>query len=75
MGIRDMRELFLELAKKQGMTILISSHILSEIEYIADTIGVIAKGKIIKEDKLSALKLQFTGGLENYFLDIMNGGK
>ncbi|EJO5346680.1 ATP-binding cassette domain-containing protein [Clostridium botulinum] len=75
MGIRDMRELFLELAKKHGMTILISSHILSEIEHIADTIGVIAKGKIIKEEKLSSLKLQFTGGLENYFLDIMNGGK
>ncbi len=49
------------------MTILISSHILSEIEHFADTIGVIAKGKIIKEDKLSSLKLQLTGGLENYF--------
>ncbi|MBO0994409.1 ABC transporter ATP-binding protein [Bacillus sp. SD088] len=39
MGIREMRELFLELVKKHHMTILISSHILSEIENIADTIS------------------------------------
>ncbi|MEJ8555094.1 ABC transporter ATP-binding protein [Tepidibacter sp. Z1-5] len=75
MGIRDMRELFLELAKTHNTTILISSHILSEIEHIADTIGVINNGKIIKEDTLSSLKTQFTDGLENYFLDLMNGGK
>ncbi|MBC2398809.1 MULTISPECIES: ABC transporter ATP-binding protein [Clostridium] len=75
MGIRDMRELFLKLAKTHNMTILISSHILSEIEHIADTIGVINNGKIVKEAALSSLKTQFTHGLENYFLDVMNGGK
>ncbi|CAH2213870.1 ABC transporter ATP-binding protein [Tepidibacter aestuarii] len=75
MGIRDMREFFLELAKTHNMTILISSHILSEIEHIADTIGVINNGKIMKEHTLSSLKTQFTDGLENYFLDVMNGGK
>jgi ABC-2 type transport system ATP-binding protein len=75
MGIREMRELFIKLKKEQGMTILISSHILSEIEHIADTIGVIVSGSIVEEVALSAVKEQYSNGLEEYFLNIMNGGK
>ena len=48
-GIRQMRELFLSLVKDQDMTILISSHILSEIEHIADKVGVLVNGHIAKE--------------------------
>lgn len=75
MGIRDMRELFLDLVKNHNMTILISSHILSEIEHIADTIGVIVDGQIIEEVSLSSIKDQFPNGLEDYFFDLMSGGK
>lgn len=48
-GIRQMRELFLSLVKDQDMTILISSHILSEIEHIADKVGVLVNGHIAKK--------------------------
>ncbi|WFR58508.1 ABC transporter ATP-binding protein [Anaerocolumna sp. AGMB13025] len=49
MGIKEMRELFLKIKKQYNTTILISSHIITEIEQIADMIGVINNGKIIKE--------------------------
>lgn len=48
-GIREMRELFLKLVQEEGITILLSSHILSEIEQIADRIGVISDGALIEE--------------------------
>lgn len=48
-GIKEIRDLFRMLCKEYGITILISSHILSEIEQIADTIGVINNGRLIKE--------------------------
>ncbi|MBP0726875.1 ATP-binding cassette domain-containing protein [Bacillus sp. RG28] len=73
MGIREMRELFLDLVKNENMTILISSHILSEIEHIADTIGVIVNGTVIREVSLTEVKAECPTGLEDYFLDIMTG--
>ncbi len=74
MGIREMRDLFLDL-KAKGMTILISSHILGEIEHIADTVGVVAGGTVVKEVPLSEIKERYQGGLEDYFFEIMAGGK
>jgi len=56
------------------MTIFISSHILSEIEHIADTIGVIVNGIVVEEVALSAVKEQFPNGLEDYFFNVMSGG-
>ena len=48
-GIRDMRRLFVRLNREWGTTIFISSHLLSEVEHIADRIGVIAGGRLLKE--------------------------
>lgn len=47
-GIIEMREMFKELSNN-GVTIFISSHILSELEKLATKIGIIHKGKLIKE--------------------------
>ena len=70
-----MRDLFLYLAKTEGMTLLISSHILTEIEHIADTIGVIVNGTIVREVSMDKVKVEYPSGLEEYFMDIMIGRK
>ena len=66
-GVQEIRDILRYLSKEKGMTIFISSHILSEIAHIADTIGVIKKGRII--DQVSMKKLnQENVDLESYFL-------
>lgn len=55
-GIRETRDLLKLLCREYGMTILMSSHILGEIEQIADTIGIISKGKLIKEVSMNEIK-------------------
>ncbi len=54
-GIYETRNYLLQLCKEKGTTILISSHILNEIEQIADVIGVIEKGKLLEETNLQKL--------------------
>ena len=73
MGIREMRDFFIALVKEQNMTLLISSHILTEIEHIADTIGIIKDGTIVREVSMAELKSESPSGLEDYFMDIMTG--
>jgi len=52
-GIRDMRQLLKTLSVEHGKTILLSSHILSEIEQIVDFIGILKDGTIIVEEPIS----------------------
>lgn len=54
-GIQDMGKLFKNLVNEYDMTIFISSHILSEIEHIADIIGIIDKGKLVEEISMDNL--------------------
>ncbi len=48
-GMKQIRDLFRMLCTEYGMTFMISSHLLSEIESIADTVGVIHHGRIVNE--------------------------
>lgn len=48
-AIREVRELFLKLAKQRGITFIISSHLLNEIEQVANRIGIIHKGNLLEE--------------------------
>lgn len=54
-GIYETRKYLLQLCKENGTTIFISSHVLNEIEQLADVIGVINKGKLLKETTLQEL--------------------
>jgi ABC-type multidrug transport system ATPase subunit len=54
-GIADMRNLILYLSKEMGKTIVVSSHLLSEIEIIANRILIINKGKKVVEGNAAAL--------------------
>ncbi|MBB4826653.1 ABC-2 type transport system ATP-binding protein [Sporosarcina luteola] len=63
-GIKEIRNLFQMLTKQYGITLLISSHILGEIEQLADTIGIINKGQLIKEISMDDIREQNTEYIE-----------
>jgi ABC-type multidrug transport system ATPase subunit len=54
-GMADMRALIVDLARG-GQTVLLSSHLLAEVEEICDRVGVIAGGKLLIESTVSALR-------------------
>ena len=68
-GIADLRDLILELNQKEGITILISSHILSELEKVATVFGFISHGKIIEELSVQELQDKCRKSLEMKFAD------
>lgn len=51
-GMKQIRELLKTLCSEYGITIMISSHILSEIESIADTVGIIDHGRMMREVRI-----------------------
>ncbi|MBS2968191.1 ABC transporter ATP-binding protein [Metabacillus sp. KIGAM252] len=55
MGIREMREFIRFLAEKEGLTVLVSSHLLSEIQLMCDRVAIMSKGKVLRIDTVSAL--------------------
>lgn len=55
-GIHEMRELIKSLPRQFGMTVMVSSHLLSEIEQTADHIGIISSGQLIFQDTLHILR-------------------
>lgn len=54
-GIQEMRELICSLPKQFGMTVVVSSHLLSEIDQMADTVGIIREGELVFQDTLETL--------------------
>lgn len=54
-GIQEMRELIKALPARFGMTVLVSSHLLSEIDQMADQVGIIREGELVFQDSLAAL--------------------
>lgn len=56
-GIQEMRELICSLPSKYGITVLVSSHLLSEIDQMADYTGIIDHGKMIFQGELSQLHM------------------
>ena len=54
-GIQEMRKLVKSLPAQYGMTVMVSSHLLSEIDQIADHVGVIRKGELVFQDTLAVL--------------------
>lgn len=60
-GIRQVRELLVE-ENRRGRTILISSHILSEIEQTAHRVGIIAGGRLLVEDSVARLRARLGEG-------------
>lgn len=63
-GMRQIRDLFRMLCTEYGMTLMISSHLLPEIESIADTVGVIHHGKMMKEISMKEIAETNTAYIE-----------
>ena len=72
-GIQEMRQLICSLPKERNMTVIISSHLLSEIEQMADQVGIIHHGRMLYQGTLADLETH-GDNLEDVFLE-MTGGK
>jgi ABC-2 type transport system ATP-binding protein len=70
-GIREIRQL-LESLKHQGMTILLNSHLLSEVEKICDTAAIISSGKLLLKDSISSI-IKDGETLEDVFVRLVKG--
>lgn len=70
-GIQEMRELIRSLPARYDMTVIVSSHLLSEIDRLADDIGIIANGRMMYQGPLSLLhETDRSKSLEEIFLDL-----
>lgn len=63
-GIREIRDYLRNLAKKENLAILVSSHLLSEMELMADRIAIIQQGELIDVQRVN----EFIDGAENSYL-------
>ncbi len=70
-GIQEMRELIRSLPGRYGMTVVVSSHLLSEIDQIADDVGIISRGKMVYQGPLDRLhQTKKDKNLEEIFLEL-----
>ncbi len=67
-GIQELRELIATFPKK-GMTVILSSHILSEVEQVVDEIGIINKGQLMFQGTPNRDE-----DLEAFFMEVIKGG-
>lgn len=62
-GIRDIRHLIKSLPEQFGTTVLVSSHLLVEVEQIATQIGILQRGKLIFEGSMTHLRHQMSNSI------------
>ena len=74
LGIKELRETLKKISIEQNMSILISSHILAEVENVCDKIVIIDKGKIIKKFGIEEVKYKHIS-LEDEFLDMTSSNE
>ncbi|WP_028559164.1 ABC transporter ATP-binding protein [Paenibacillus pinihumi] len=55
-GIIEIRELIRSMPGQYGMTVLVSSHLLTEVGQMATEVGIVSKGKLVFQDRLEVLK-------------------
>jgi len=72
-GIVELRELLIRLNRENGITILVSSHILSELGQIITCLGILNNGEIVKEISDRAI-LQDGANLEKLYMEYTKGG-
>lgn len=63
-GIQEIRSLIKRLPGERGITVVVSSHLLSEIEQMADTVGIIRQGEMVYQDSIANLQRQARGDMQ-----------
>ena len=63
-GTKEVRELIIRLNREQGLTVVLTSHLLNEVQMTCDRVGIINKGKLIVMETLENLTKEMTGGEE-----------
>lgn len=71
-GIQEIREFIKDLPVIRQMTVIVSSHLLSEMEQMADMVGIINHGELIFQGTMAALEAQ-GNNLEDAFLKLTEG--
>ena len=69
-GIQEMRSLIAAMPQTTGATVLISSHLLGEIEQMVDQVGILNHGKLLFEGSLQQLQKHSRGGILLRVLDV-----
>jgi len=62
-GMQEVREFIRSLPQQYGMTVMVSSHLLGEIDQIADSVGIISHGELVFQGNLSALHAKSHSGI------------
>lgn len=73
-GIQEIRELIRSLPRERDMTVIVSSHLLNEVEQMADHVGIIHHGEMLYQGPLSELEKK-GDNLEDVFLLMTGGGE
>lgn len=72
-GIHEIRTLIRDLVDDQGITVIISSHLLAEVDQMSDYVGIIHHGQMLYQGELSHLEKE-SNSLEEVFLQMTEGG-
>lgn len=63
-GIHEIRELIKRMPQEHGITVLVSSHLLGEVEQMAGTVGIIREGRMVFQDTIANLRQKAAGGID-----------
>ncbi|KMT21925.1 ABC transporter ATP-binding protein [Clostridium cylindrosporum] len=75
MGIKELRQTLKNLCKSEGLSVLVSSHLLSEMELMCDRFGIIDQGKIIDFKTIGDLKKDKSQSIKTFLLDVDDSDK
>ncbi|MDM5246624.1 ABC transporter ATP-binding protein [Lysinibacillus sp. G4S2] len=70
-GIQEIRELIKQLPKQYGMSVIISSHLLNEMDQIATQVGIINSGQLIFQDEIEVLRKKSQASIKMRVNDVV----
>lgn len=74
-GIKELRDVLKHIAHEEGVCVVVSSHLMSEMELMCDRVGIISGGKMIGTYSMEQLINQNIGGMAEYVIETDNAEK